>query len=269
MIVDRAALNSADRVLEIGAGLGALTLPLARCVRKVYALEVDAKMAGLLRNELLAAGADNVTVLHQDVLQFAITSLRQDGAPRLIVLGNLPYHISSQVLFRLIQSRQAVERAVLMFQKELAQRIASAPGSRQYGRLTVMLAYCADVRHIARIAPGAFFPVPQVESDVVEIRFAEKWHCTPEQEAFLFRVIKAAFSQRRKTLKNALAGGMAALSTDAAERILRQSGIDPRRRAETLSVSEFITLSRALSDAAGAAVEAATPPARGQDRRNG
>ncbi len=140
----------------------------------------------------------------------------------------------------------AVNRAVLMFQKELAQRINAPPGGKDYGRLTVMLNYCADLNKLATIDAALFFPKPKVDSEVLEIKFKNRRQDRAYNEKFLFRVIKAAFGKRRKTLKNALAGSQLRVNGDTALRALNLAGIDPIRRAETLNVSEFVALSNCL-----------------------
>jgi 16S rRNA (adenine1518-N6/adenine1519-N6)-dimethyltransferase len=250
MIVERAALSPDDVVLEIGAGLGALTLPAAAKVRAVTALETDADLIALLRPELALRRIDNVTVVHADFLKVDIASLAEAG--RLVVMGNLPYNISSQVVVRLIHARPSVSRAVLMLQRELAERLCAAPGGKAYGRLTAMLAYCSEVKRVAEVAASLFFPRPKVDSEVIEIRFHETPPHAARSEEFLFRTIKAAFSQRRKTLRNALMGSELHVTADTALEALKRAGITPSRRAETLAVPEFVALSDALERLLGA-----------------
>ena len=191
-------------MVEIGPGLGSLTLPLAQAVRSVIAIEKDRRLAAVLKDELQAAGVSNVQMVEADVLDIDWAGLaRQAGRP-LTVFGNLPYNISSQVVIRLIESRRHVPRAVLMFQRELAVRLTAPPGGRDYGRITAMLAYCAAVKPLCRVGAGAFHPVPKVDSEVLEIRFAPPRADPPHDEARLFKLIAAAFGQRRKTLRNSV-----------------------------------------------------------------
>ncbi len=246
MIVSRAGILSEDVVLEIGAGLGALTIPLARKVRKVYAVEKDVRLLELLKTELIHHSLSNVVLMEYNVLDLDMGALAGQAGCRLVVMGNLPYNISSQVIVQLIHSRTAVTRAILMLQKELARRIAAQPGNKDYGRLTVMLRYCSDIRRLADVRSSLFFPKPQVDSELVEITFKKDVACPAESEAFLFRTIKAAFGQRRKILKNALAGSEMHVKGEMAGEILRHAGIEPTRRAETLEVEEFVTLSNCL-----------------------
>jgi 16S rRNA (adenine1518-N6/adenine1519-N6)-dimethyltransferase len=246
-IVSHARIQQNATVVEIGAGLGALTIPLARTARKVYAIEKDRLLLQMLNTELLVSKISNVVPIAQDVLKLDLRSLAGGDGEKLIVVGNLPYNISSQVLIRLIEQRSVVERAVLMFQKELAERLKAGTGTKSYGRITVMLRYCAVVKSLKTVEADLFFPKPKVESKVLELTFFDRHHLLPQEEAFLFKVIKIGFGMRRKTLKNALAGGPWSLTPSMAVEAMRQAGIDPQRRAETLEVNEFIALSRALS----------------------
>ena len=247
-IVSRAQLSSKDVVLEIGAGLGAVTIAAARRCARVIAVEKDRHLVPLLKAELLAGGLDHVQVVEQDILAVDINALAADQGRRLVVMGNLPYNISSQVVVKLIEDRQWVERAVLMFQKELAQRLCATPGSRTYGRLSVMLQYCADLSLLQDLHADQFHPRPKVDSAVLEIRFKTQIPHPVADEKKMSRVVQAAFGQRRKTLRNALSGALLNLDSASAVAALEQSGIDPMRRAETLSVEEFITLTNTICD---------------------
>ncbi|VEN72589.1 Ribosomal RNA small subunit methyltransferase A [Candidatus Desulfarcum epimagneticum] len=238
-----------DIVLEIGPGLGALTFCLARKAAGVWAVEKDRRMMGILKAELGAGGVDNVRLVEGDFLKFDISGLSAAEGRSLKVAGNLPYNISSQVLARLAESRQVISGAVLMFQKELARRVMAKPGTKDYGRLSVALAYCADIRRVARAGSKSFFPRPKVDSEVLRVDFK-----TPDfparDEIFFKSVVKAAFSSRRKTLKNALAGSHLSIEAAGAIQALGRAGVDPVRRAETLSVEEFVRLADVLNDAA-------------------
>jgi len=249
-IVDAAVVTPQDVVLEIGPGLGALTLPLAARAAHLIAVEADAEILGLLRTELLAAGHQSVETIHASILDTDIAALAPPDR-RLVVLGNLPYNISSPVLVRLVECRRRVDRAVLMLQKELVDRIVAPPGGRDYGRLTVMLAYCATVRRLFTVAANRFFPQPKVDSAVVEIRFKTAPDVPARDEPFLWKVVQAAFGQRRKTLKNALSGSALPLDAAGAEAVLRAAGIEAKRRAETLTVAEFVVLSHAVAERTG------------------
>lgn len=250
MIVERSGLVPDDIVLEIGSGLGALTVPAARTARQVYGVETDGRLIDILKTELLFHNLTNAEIMKQDILRFDFRAFAQEKAldRKLVVLGNLPYNISSQVIVRLIEHRDLVDRAVIMLQKELADRLVSRPGTRDYGRLTAMLNYCADIKNVARVEAHMFYPKPKVDSQVISITFRETPEHPARDEKFLYKVIKAAFGQRRKNLRNALIGSELHIQGEIALRGLENSGIDPTRRAETLSVKEFVDLSHSLSD---------------------
>jgi 16S rRNA (adenine1518-N6/adenine1519-N6)-dimethyltransferase len=248
-IISRANLGVDDVVLEIGAGLGALTIPLTKVVKKVYAVEKDSQLIELLKTELLVKRISTCDIIAQNILEMDLHALSDKIATKITVVGNLPYGISSQILIKLIHSRKNIERAVLMFQKELAQRIAAKPGGKQYGRITAMLRYCADIRLLADVKSSVFYPPPKVDSAVIEIKFKATSMYDPHDEAMLFRVIKAAFGNRRKTLKNALVAAGLQIDSQIALDALSAANIDPTRRAETLDPSEFVALSVNLQKA--------------------
>ena len=242
MIVARSELAAEDIVVEIGSGLGALTIPLARQVEKVYAIEIDRRLTDLLKTELRVAGLENVKILEQDFLRMNLADLARNHHRQLVVCGNLPYNISSQILVRLIEARTDISRAILMFQKELADRLMAPPGVRAYGRISAMLQYCADIQPLAVLDKQHFHPAPKIASKVIAINFFKEPVSRVKDERLLFRVIKAAFANRRKTLKNSLTAGGLGLSTQMAQEALQQASIDPGRRAETLTPSEFADL---------------------------
>ncbi len=247
MIVRRSGVTPKDTVMEIGAGLGALTIPVAKIAGCVYAVETDSQLADLLRTELLVHKLSNVEIIKKNILQVDIHALAEKLDHRLIVMGNLPYNISSQVLIQLVESREHVKRAILMFQKELARRITAGPGNKEYGRLTVMLSYCAEIKSIATIASSLFYPAPKIDSEVVEVNFDISRAYPPHDETMLFQVIKAAFGNRRKTLKNALSASSLQIDPQTARQALASAGIDPGRRAETLDAAEFVSLQISLA----------------------
>ena len=250
MIVNRSGILPEDVVLEIGAGLGALTIPVARVARKVFAVEKDRKIIDILKTEILASNLSNVVIMGKNILNIDIKLLAENIGQKVVVMGNLPYNISSQILVQLIKARAALTRAVFMLQKELAQRITAQPGCKDYGRLSVMLGYCSNIKKIADVKASVFFPKPKVDSEVLELRFKKKIKYSANDEAYFFSVIKAAFGNRRKILKNALAASELNIDTNAAQNMLERSGIDPVRRAETLTIEEFVKLSNNLGSGA-------------------
>jgi 16S rRNA (adenine1518-N6/adenine1519-N6)-dimethyltransferase len=247
MIVRRSRITAKDTVMEIGAGLGALTIPVAKIAKRVYAVETDPQLTELLRTELLVQKLTNVEIIENNILQVDIRSLAKKMDRRLTVMGNLPYNISSQVLIQLIEARNHVKRSILMFQRELARRIKASPGNKDYGRLTVMLSYCAEIKSIATIAPSLFYPPPKIDSEVVAVDFNISRTYPPHDEAMLFQVIKAAFGNRRKTLKNALSASDLRIDPQIAHQALTSAGIDPGRRAETLEAADFVNLQISLA----------------------
>ena len=246
MIIERSGISPGDAVLEIGSGLGALTLPAASVASRVIAVETDRKIADLLQTELLAGDISNVEIIRRNILDVDIEKTVAGENKKIIVIGNLPYNISSQILVQLINARTVISRAVVMFQKELAERLVADPGGKQYGRITVMLGYCADIKSVAVVKARMFYPRPRVDSEVLEIRFKEKIAHPAADETFLFKVIKAAFGKRRKTLKNALSRSQLGLDAPTTVRALEAAAIDPVRRAETLTVDEFVQLSNTI-----------------------
>ncbi len=243
MIVNRAGISADDVVLEIGSGLGALTIPGAKKAKKLFAVEKDTRLISLLRAELAMAEITNVTLMNSDIFKVDMNTIAREG--KLFVLGNLPYNISSQVLFKLVENRVFVKKAVLMFQKELAQRIGAAPGGRDYGRLSAVIQYCADVKTVTDVGANLFFPKPIVESRVIEVSFSKTTPFSGQNEKLHFKIIKAAFSKRRKTLRNAMAGNELGLSKTQTFELISAAGIDPSRRAETLNTDDFTALTTA------------------------
>ncbi len=246
MIATLSGITSEDVVLEIGAGIGALTIPIAQTAKKVYAIEKDRRLIDLLKTEILVNRLSNVELMEVNILKFDINRLAENVGHKILIIGNLPYNISSQIIVKLIKSRSAVTRAVFMFQKELARRITAQPGGKDYGRLTVMLGYCAKIKKLADVKAHQFFPKPKVDSELLEIRFLETIKYRANNEALLFKVIKGAFGQRRKTLKNALAGSELHIDAKTAQNMLDKAGINSSLRAEALTISQFVTLSNVI-----------------------
>jgi 16S rRNA (adenine1518-N6/adenine1519-N6)-dimethyltransferase len=256
MILRRSGFDPKDIIVEIGAGLGALTVPLALRARHVLAVEPDRKIATLLKNEVLAAGASNVTILEKDILTCDMQAMAEASNTRLKVVGNLPYHISSQILIHLIKFRKSIDRAVLMFQREVAERLLAEPRTKAYGRLSVLIQYCSSIDSMGRVGASSFYPRPKVDSEVVGVNFADPTPFPAADEQFLFEVIRAAFGKRRKMLKNALMSSNLGFEERGLLEALQQARIDPRRRAETLSVEDFVTLANELGVRHGVIVEA-------------
>lgn len=246
-IVDGAMLEADDQVLEIGCGLGAITIPAAQKVTRLVAVEKDPQLLDLLRSELAARQLSNVQLVNQDILTLNFREYFDSKTPPSVVIGNLPYNISSQIVVYLIATRVHINRALLMLQKEMAQRLIAPPGNRDYGRLSVMLQYCAHVNVVANAPASMFYPRPKVDSQVIMVAFKERIPYPADDEKMLSRVVKAGFSQRRKTLRNALTGNILNADHACVETWLGHADIDPRRRAETLAVEEFVRLANVIS----------------------
>ncbi len=242
-IVAAAELTPTDTVLEIGPGPGALTAQIAGQAGQVTAVEIDADVLPALRETL--APFDHVTLVHGDILEQDIAAL---VSPPYKVIANLPYYITSAVLRHILETRPRPTMLVVTVQREVAQRIVAAPG--EMSLLAVSVQFYGRPRIVARIPPGAFRPIPQVHSAAVRIDCFDPLPWGEVDEEVFFRVARAGFGQKRKQLKNALAHGLS-LPIDAVEAALAQAGIDGRRRAETLSMGEWATLSRTFAAGPG------------------
>ena len=233
-IVRAAAPVEGAEVVEIGPGPGGLTRAALRAgARRIVAVEKDARCVAALA-ELAAASGGRLEIVEADALELDIANLA--AAP--VVLGNLPFNVATEILMRLVERPGAIRRMVLMFQKEVACRIAAEPGSRDYGRLSVMVQWRCDVRHCFDVPSRAFVPAPKVQASVLRLEplAAPRF---PADPVALKQVVAAAFGQRRKTLRNALK-----VLTPESEALLEAAGIDPGERAERLTVEAFCALAR-------------------------
>ena len=231
-----------ETVVEIGPGNGAITGVLARHAARLIAIELDRELATRLR---AFVGSDSVSILEQDVLKFDFAAAAVEAGRKLVVTGNLPYYITSPILLRLAANHAALERAVLMVQREVAERIAAAPGSRDYGLLSVTAQMYGPVETLFTLPPGAFSPPPQVHSTVFRWRFAPRFAALQVNERDFLAFARTAFAQKRKTLSNNLraAGYAPTLITDA----LKQAGIEPSARAETLPLEVLANVFQRLA----------------------
>lgn len=244
-IVRLSGFACGDTVVELGVGLGALTRILAPAVKRVIGIELDRRMIEYL--ETSGGVAPNVEIRNDDMLCVSYKALSDELGSRLKIIGNLPYNISSQILFKLMEEREAIDSAVLMFQKEVADRLLSGPGGKDYGILSVVAGYCAEISRLMNIPPGLFRPMPKVISTVVRLKFRP-----PPREAlsfdFFLGIVKAGFGQRRKKLSNALKG-LSGLHEGLVLKGLAECGIGVSQRAETLSIDDFVRLSNWLYEA--------------------
>jgi 16S rRNA (adenine1518-N6/adenine1519-N6)-dimethyltransferase len=245
-ILNALPLDPGDAVVELGAGQGAITFLLGEKAGSVLALEVDAGLADQLSEKIRERGRENIRVLHEDMLKADWGSWWEDLQQPFWIVGNLPYQLSTAVLFRVIEFRSILKGAYVMLQKEVADRLLGQPGQKAYGLMTVLIGYYAEVKPLLQLGPGSFFPRPKVSSTFVEIRFRETLQPEIRDEALFQWTVRAAFGQRRKQLKNALtADGRfpAAVIQEALDRV----AVDPSARGETLSIERFVRLANALA----------------------
>jgi len=241
-IVDVIAPTARDVTVEIGPGRGALTNLLAACSGRLIGLEVDPVLAARL-SEAFAASL-NVRILEADARSYDYTALRglvHESGGRVLAVGNLPYSVAKPILMALVEAGSSIDEMALMLQREVAERIAAAPGTRVYGSLSVLTQVACDVRLAFSVPPGAFTPPPQVDSAVAHLRTLDVPPVSIAEPERFRRLVRAAFGQRRKNLANALGAGLG-LGAERARSVITAAGIDPGRRAETLSLAEFARL---------------------------
>jgi 16S rRNA (adenine1518-N6/adenine1519-N6)-dimethyltransferase len=238
-----------DVVVEIGAGLGALTLPLSRSGALVIAVEIDAELVKFLRKEFEKRNGKGVKIECMDILELDLISLYEQFQRKMKIIGNLPYNISSPVLFKLMEAADYLKEAVLMLQDEVAERVLAGPGNKDYGIISVMVAYHCECRRVMRVKPSQFHPPPKVDSQVVSLSFRDR-PLTPQVEAsWLLQTVKAAFSHRRKTLRNSLlASKLGNLTPDLVNGVLQEASIEANRRPESLTLEEFLRLAKGLGE---------------------
>lgn len=242
-ILQVADLAPSDTVLEIGAGLGTLTVALAARAGRVIAVEIDPDLLPALREAV--GGTSHVAIVHGDALALDLARVFDESAASRKVVANLPYNIASPLIVSLLERPLGITRMVLTVQREVADRLAAAPGSKDYGLLSVAVQYRAEAAVIGRIPPGAFYPPPEVESAIVRLEVRDRPACQVDDEVVFFQVVRAAFAQRRKMLRNALAGGLP-LAPKEVEAACAAASIEARRRGETLTLQEFASLANSV-----------------------
>lgn len=247
-IVEAADLSPEVGVIEVGPGIGALTEQLAKQAGQVLALEIDQRLLPVLSETLKEYS--NVKVVHQDVLKANLMQLVQEhlaGYERLSVVANLPYYITTAILMHLLEAKLKLEHIVVMLQKEVADRLAAQPGTKDYGSLSIAVQYYA-VATVERIVPKTVFvPQPNVDSAVIKLSLRSKPLVQVQDEAYFFQIVRASFAQRRKTLLNNLQSFLGSdIEKSKLQNILDEISIDGKRRGETLSIEEFAKLSDLL-----------------------
>ncbi|MBE6045120.1 MAG: 16S rRNA (adenine(1518)-N(6)/adenine(1519)-N(6))-dimethyltransferase RsmA [Clostridiales bacterium] len=250
-IIEGAGVEDGDMVIEIGPGIGVLTAELAERASFVTAIEIDGRLIPILEETL--SEYNNIKIINQDILKTDLGGIieesRQAGrfTGKVHIIGNLPYYITTPIIMKLLEEQVPADSITVMMQKEVADRIRSAPGSRTYGAISVAVQYYCRVTKVADVPKEAFVPRPKVESTVLNLEPLDAKAIELKDEKLFMRCIKAGFAQRRKTLLNSLAsaGGM---DKDKVKKILASAGIDPGRRAETLTVEEFGRIANETAD---------------------
>ncbi|KXG74143.1 16S rRNA (adenine(1518)-N(6)/adenine(1519)-N(6))-dimethyltransferase RsmA [Thermotalea metallivorans] len=241
-IIDGAEISKEDGVIEIGPGIGTLTQVLAERAGKVVAVEIDKNLLPILEETLREA--DNVEVIHQDVLKLDLHGLIRDkfeGKP-VKVIANLPYYVTTPIIMKFLEERIPVSSMVVMIQKEVADRMQAKPGTKDYGALSVAVQYYCEPRMITKVPKSVFIPQPKVESTVIQLKVLENPKVKVKDERLLFDIVRAAFGKRRKTLLNALSSSNLGLDKEKIKEILSKSNIQEERRGETLTIEEFAYL---------------------------
>ena len=249
-IVHHSGVHSESGAIEIGPGIGALTEQLAKNCKKVVAFEIDQRLLPILKDTLSAY--DNIQVIHEDILKADVTKVIEEEftgqVDDLHIVANLPYYVTTPIIMKLLEERLPLESITVMLQKEVADRMAAAPGTKEYGSLSIAVQYYTTAA-VAMIVPKTVFvPQPNVDSAVIHLKVRDKPAVEVEDEGFFFEITRASFAQRRKTILNNLISQLP--DGKARKELILQgleaAGIDPIRRGETLSLQEFADLSNAL-----------------------
>lgn len=248
-IVRESGVTKDDFVLEIGPGIGTMTQLLCESAREVAAVEIDTKLIPIL-NETLA-GYDNVTVINEDILKVDINRLAMEknaGRP-IKVVANLPYYITTPIIMGLFESHVPIDSITVMVQKEVADRMQTGPGSKDYGALSLAVQYYANPKIVLNVPPECFMPRPNVGSAVIRLIKHDTNPVEVKDEGLMFKIIRASFNQRRKTLVNSLKNSPELhFSKEDIEKAIEEMGKNPSVRGETLTLQEFAGLSNLLSD---------------------
>ncbi|MCI5604994.1 MAG: 16S rRNA (adenine(1518)-N(6)/adenine(1519)-N(6))-dimethyltransferase RsmA [Clostridia bacterium] len=242
-IVDAAEIDGG--VIEVGPGFGVLTKELSAAADKVVSIEIDDRLLEVL--EYTLAECDNVKIINGDILKLDLHKLFAEEFPNqtVSVAANLPYYITTPIITKLLEERLPIRNIVVMVQKEVAQRLQAKPASKDYGAVTLMCRYYTEPEIVTIVPAGLFVPPPKVDSAVLKLKVLDKPRVDVKNEKIFFRTIKAAFSQRRKTLLNCLSSNFS-FSKDELTEIMESAGIEPSRRGETLDINEFAKLSDKL-----------------------
>ena len=245
--ISRAAAEGSDGVLEIGPGFGTLTAALGQRAKKVVSIELDRRLEDVLKETL--AGFDNIKLSWEDCMKADIAAIMKDEFEgNVSVAANLPYYITTPIIMKLIEGNYGFKKIIVMVQKEVAERLCSPPGGKEYGAVTLGVSYRADAKILLTVGKEKFVPSPKVDSAVIEMTMLDHPRVSPKDEKLFFAVIKAAFSQRRKTLLNALSNSGRFGSKERIAEAIESSGKDINVRGEKLSIEDFCALSDILAE---------------------
>ena len=248
-IVDFAELSDTTGVIEIGPGIGALTEQLARRAKKVVAFEIDQRLLPILADTL--SPYSNIRIIHQDILKANVQQVINeefDGITDIMVVANLPYYVTTPIIMKLLTENLPIRGIVVMLQKEVADRISAKPSSKDYGSLSIAVQYYTKAETVMTVPRTVFVPQPNVDSAVIRLTKLSEPPVKVRDEAFFFDVVRASFGQRRKTILNNLTSNLpkGKLYKEVIQEALQELNIDPRRRGETLTITEFALLSEHL-----------------------
>ena len=243
-IIEATNISEEDLVIEIGPGIGVLTVEAARKAGKVCAIEIDKNLLPVL--DFTLKGYDNIEVINQDVLKTNLNDIIKSSTfQHTKVIGNLPYYITTPIIMYLLENEINIESITIMMQKEVADRIIAGPGSKTFGAISLAVQYYCEVSEVTDVPKEVFYPVPKVDSTVLKLSIRTEKPVHPKNEKLMFNCIKAGFGQRRKTILNSLTG--AGFSKDEIKQALERLSIEPKRRAETLSIEDFAAISDELA----------------------
>jgi len=244
-LIKEAGISRDDTVLEIGPGLGALTIDIAETGARTFAVEKDPKAFAILK-DIVGDSFPNLTIINSDILKFDIESIFV--GKKIKVIGNLPYYITAPIIEYLIENRKFLEYGLVMVQKEVAERLAALPGSKSYGSLSCFVQYYTEPVYVHTVRHGSFYPAPEVDSSILKLNMRKLPAVKVEDEKLLFTLIRGAFNQRRKSIINSISRKeVMDIPKEALARSLRDSGIDLSSRPESLSLSDFAAISNLLS----------------------
>lgn len=242
-ICDGADIGEEDGIIEIGPGIGVLTYEMAKRAGKVVSVEIDKTLIPVIEENM--EEFDNFKLINEDVMEIDLGKLIEEEfkGMNVKVVANLPYYITTPIIMKLLEENLKIDRIVVMVQKEVAERLSSVPGKKSYGAITLAVNYYSEAETILKVPRSVFMPSPNVDSAVVEFKIYDEKPVEAENPDLMFKIIKAAFGQRRKTILNAINSADLGIDKETIKNIFEENGIDSRRRGETFSIKEFAELS--------------------------